>query len=149
MWRILVVVLVVAVGCLPSDADQTRAPSDTVVTVPDDWGLTDEQPSQPAPVAEDAEPAGDVAPTPDEEATGYTVAEQVIESRLHQRLFSIERNGFPDETPSEARCVVETAIYSLPEEVLPQLTDPAQAELTFETVDLFAGALAAAAEVCT
>ncbi len=72
---------------------------------------------------------------------------EIIEWRTFQRQYA--QGQLPNgETAEESACIVEVAIRSVPEELLPQLTNPARELLEFSTIDVLAQALADAEPHC-
>lgn len=70
---------------------------------------------------------------------------EVINWRSFQRKASAAVHG---ETSAQSECIIETSIRALPEELLPELTNPAQAETQMSTVELWLEELELARAVC-
>lgn len=70
---------------------------------------------------------------------------EVITWRTFQRKASAGVHG---ETAEQSQCMVETSIRALPEELLPQLTNPARSETQMSTVELWLAELEAAQATC-
>ncbi len=70
---------------------------------------------------------------------------EIINWRTFQRKAAASVHG---ESPQQSECIVENAIRALPQELLPQLTNPAQATTQMSTVELFAEEVDRAKTIC-
>lgn len=70
---------------------------------------------------------------------------EVINWRTFQRKASAGVHG---ETPEQSECMIATSIRALPEELLPELTNPSQAKAQMSTVELWLEELELAKVAC-